>query len=602
MSRRWSLSTFVAVLLVSSAASGRAAPPAGASAFEQGASDQEATDRAATGWGVFGIGSCYINNRSTNDLRRWVPQMAAIDLRVHRTPYTNWGAVEPERGVWNWDVLNDEIQYLEERGFEFGALLVGNPKWNEADPPGHLPVNNLEGWSNYVTQLATHLKGKVRRYEVWNEPPNFTGKDQTPADYAEIVVAAYHAAKAVDPDCQVGLAAKSAHINYLEQTVLAGAKDHFDYIVLHPYEILDGVAENTGSEAVYLNVVPSVRKMLAARNPAKADVPILFTELGVDAERTGEDVQAHALVKAYVMGIAQGVECIQWFEGRDGDSGPMGLLDRNGVARPAYTALGTLIERLGQRPAPIGWTLLNDRHHAFLLQGAEGPALVVWGDPGSPDRIDFQSDVRVVDPRTGHVTVQTSLSLGEAPVIVLDPPAALVARAAANCDRPVPWGGNDAGTPEDYAEADRISIEFGETTTEKGLHTRSGAHVAESVVAYGGSARSGRVPGGNVFVVDPNFLSYESASIEITAVVRRTPSKENAGFKLVYESPGGFKTAGGWYTIPKEDRWHTKTWRIDDPQFVNYWGYNFILESDGNAYNNYFIRSVTVRRLDRPAR
>ena len=108
--------------------------------------------------------------------------------------------------------------------------------------------------------------------------------------------------------------------------IQAGAKDHFDYIVLHPYEVLNGMANNSGSDVVYFNIVPTVRKMLAAQNPSKANVPIIFTELGSDASK-GADHQAQALVKAYTMGIAQGVSCIQWFEGRDGDSGPMGLID-----------------------------------------------------------------------------------------------------------------------------------------------------------------------------------------------------------------------------------------------------------------------------------
>ena len=38
-------------------------------------------------------------------------------------------------------------------------------------------------------------------------------------------------------------------------------------------------------------------------------------------------------------------------------------------------------------------------------------------------------------------------------------------------------------------------------------------------------------------------------------------------------------------------------WRIEDPQFVNYWGFNFNLESDGNKYNQYLIQSVTVTKL-----
>jgi len=35
----------------------------------------------------------------------------------------------------------------------------------------------------------------------------------------------------------------------------------------------------------------------------------------------------------------------------------------------------------------------------------------------------------------------------------------------------------------------------------------------------------------------------------------------------------------------------------DDPQFVNYWGYKFILESDAHKYDKYYIRSVTVKKL-----
>ena len=130
------------------------------------------------------------------------------------------------------------------------------------------------------------------------------------------------------------LAAKSAHISYLEQVIRAGAKDHFDFITLHPYEVLNGVVDDAGTESVFLHIVPTLRKMLAAQDPAKANVPVIFTELGCSVKK-GAAVQANALVKAYTMGIAEGVECIEWFEGRDGDSGPMGLLDREGKPRPA---------------------------------------------------------------------------------------------------------------------------------------------------------------------------------------------------------------------------------------------------------------------------
>jgi polysaccharide biosynthesis protein PslG len=116
------------------------------------------------------------------------------------------------------------------------------------------------------------------------------------------------------------------------------------------------------------------------------------------------------------------------------------------------------------------------------------------------------------------------------------------------------------------------------------------------VLAYGGSSRSGDVPGGSVFNVDPNFLLYTATPIEIKVVVRRDAANDNAGFKLVYESTSGFKNLG-WYTVPDNQDWHTVTWKIDDAQFVNMWGFNFSLNSDGNVYNKYDIQSVTVTKL-----
>jgi len=539
----------------------------------------------------FGVGSCYSNNRSAADNARWIPQMEEIGLHSYRTPHTDWGALETAPGQWKWEALDQQMDYLSQHGMDFGGTLIGTPKWNTKDKPGSLPVNNIEGWSGYVSAVVGHAKGRIKRWEVWNEPPNFTGKKQTPADYAKIVASAYDAAKAADPSCMIGLAAKSAHLNYLEQVIQAGAKDHFDFITVHPYEILNGVAEDAGTESVFLHIVLTLRKMLTAQDPARANVPVLFTELGCDAKK-GLDVQANALVKAYTMGIAEGVACIEWFEGRDGDSGPMGLLDGKGNPRPSYEAMKHLIEHLGQHPKYLGWVLLNDRHYAFAFQGAKTTALVTWAHTREANAVQFGKAVQIVKVTSGESTTAKNLTLSSAPVLVLEAPEDLLKKAAANKDKPFPWDG-------DFSKAQSVSLTVGEQHGEKGLHTLSGESLAKAVVAYGGPARAGNVPGGNVFVVDPEFLSYTTTPIEIEVVVRRNEANDNAGFKLVYESRTGFKTAGGWYTVPDNKEWHTQKWRIDDPQFVNYWGYNFSLVSDGNVYNKYYLQSVTVRKLEK---
>lgn len=548
-----------------------------------------AADPAALG--PFGIGSCHVNNRAAGDAARWIPQMESIGLRYYRSVMTGWGQLEPEQGRFDWAALDAQMDYLAARGMVFGGLFNGGVGWNKLDAPGTLPVNNLSAWADYVSATVGHSKHRIKRWEIWNEPPNGTGRDQTAADYAKLVAASYRAAKAADPDCLIGLAAKSAHISYLDQAIQAGAKDHFDYITLHPYEILNGIADNAGTEAIYMNIVPSVRKMLAARNPEKQDVPVVFTELGCDS-RKGADVQAHALVKAYTMGIAQGVACIQWFEGMDGDSGPLGLLDQNGKPRPAYTALASMIRHLGQRPVYQGWVLLNGKHYGFLFDGPQGKVLVAWGRKGPADVVKFGRAVNIIDPLTGKTIEAASHTLTVSPVFVTGVPEELLKGARTNLAKSLDWGG-------DYSQAHSVSITMDGKLVEQGLHTLSGDSTAQAVLVYGGSARAGSVPGGNLFIVDPAFLSYTRTPIEITAVVRRNEANDNAGFKLVYESPEGFKTASsGWFTIPDNQSWHTVTWKIEDPQFVNYWGYNFALESDGNQYNKYYLQSVTVRIVE----
>jgi len=145
----------------------------------------------------------------------------------------------------------------------------------------------------------------------------------------------------------------------------------------------------------------------------------------------------------------------------------------------------------------------------------------------------------------------------------------------------ITWGG-------DYTGAKSVSVRFGEKNVEKGLHTKSADSIAADVLAYGGSARAGNVPGGNVFMVDPNFLSYTTTPIEIGAVVRRNANNDPATLALTCESTSGYKKAEP-YDVPDNKEWHTATWKIDDAQFVSQWAYNFTLDS-----GKYDIQSVTV--------
>ena len=285
----------------------------------------------------FGIGSDAATGRMIDE---WMPPLEVIGIRKFRCAgNVTWGARE---GTWS-SLSSRGMDYLFDHHIAFCGLLYGAPPGTSWTPRAPCPSTIFAFGPIMSGKLSNCAGGKVKYFEVWNEPPNGIGRGQTAADYAKIMIASYDAAHAVDPTCMVGMAAKSVHVNWLEQTIKAGAKGHFDYITLHPYETAGCTITHPGSELVYLQIAGTVRKMLAARDPAKVNCPIAFTEVGFAAggpysariaNFTAPEVQGQALVKYFTMGIAQGIAWIDWFEGHDGDSGPMGLLDAGGKPRP----------------------------------------------------------------------------------------------------------------------------------------------------------------------------------------------------------------------------------------------------------------------------
>lgn len=518
-------------------------------------------DNADSPWGIAP------SHSASWGIESWAPAISETGIRWMRGFYQ----AEPDR----------VLAVAEKNGYQVAGIL----QWsNQKGKKATFPVDALPEWKAYVAEALRKTKGRVRYWEVWNEPPNFS-ESKSPVDYAKIVIAAYEAAKAADPTVQVGLAAQSVNLNFLAQALDAGAAGHFDYVTVHPYEVMDLVEQ--GWEAQYLSIVPTIRKLLADKSPTKKDVPVWITEVGQPVEKKiTPERQADTLVKAFVLGLAQGVHRIHWFEGIDGDSGPFGLIAGNsGKAprRPSFTAMSQLIRRLGMKPRFTGWTLLDGRHPAFVFEGPDGAVAAAWSSPGVTATVAFGAGVRIVRPRTGETTEAMEVELTNSPVLILGVPPAIAAAARAGAGRPFPWGG-------DYTGAASVSWDAAEGA--KGLHPVGEGKI---VTVDGKPARDVSASSGQSFTVDPNFLSYSSVPLTITAVLRRNGAK-GAGFNLKYESTKGWKGGEGWYTVPAGTEWVTKSWTIQDPQFVGKWGFHFGFDSDSTQHSDYSLRSVTVRR------
>ncbi|MET0388142.1 MAG: hypothetical protein ABW321_19375 [Polyangiales bacterium] len=448
--------------------------------------------------------------------------------------------------------------------------------------PSTFPSESLGAWERYVAAQLDLTAGSVRHWEVWNEPPNFS-EDKSPESYAALVSHAYEVAQAQPKPPRLGLAAQSVNGYFLEQTLRAGARDHFDFVTVHPYETLALV--EAGWEAQFMSIVPTLRKLLAAQSPGRADAPIWFTELGQPAKSEAEETrQADLLIKAYTMSIAQGAARVYWFEALDGDSGPFGLIAANQREKPAYRALGSLITALGVYPQYVGYVTEQDQpYHMFVFQAATGGVAVMWTPPGKTGTVQFDRAVRVVDPSTQREQRVTFYELTGAPIIVLGIPQAWLDAARSGRGKAFPWGGDYSGFRVVTCTA---------PNEQTGLHWLG---TPKQSTQSDTPARDVSDAAALSFTVDPSFLSYDTVPITITAEVRRNGSAA-AGFNLKYESTEGWKTAGDWYDIPSNDRWYEKSWFIEDSQFVGKWGYHFSFDSDATEHSRYSVRRVTVTK------
>ena len=535
--------------------------------------------------GTFGVSTGTFDSFSS-----WGPKMHAAGVEWLRG-FPEFADIEPVEGTWNWTDVDDELRTAETNHLKVSGLFIYNAPWINSDLET-FPTDNLPAWSTYISNTVKHVGGKIKYWEVWNEAPNFADNDPTPGGYASMMRTAYPVTHAANPHANVGMVAGAVDINWLDQVLLAGATDNFDYITLHPYDVLASVdSGNYGWEAEFMSIVPTVRKMLASRNPAKLNVPIVFSEIGesIDDNVTPE-IQAGDLVKAYTMGIAQGVATVDWFEAQDDCCGEMGLLDANGKPRPDYTAMSVLTKLLGAHAQYIGWVLLNGRDYGFVFQGINTTILATWARPGTRDAVNFWQTVQVMNPITGNSTQRSAYTLTNIPVLILGVPEQILDQAKLNRDQPFPWGG-------DFTNAKSVHVGLGAINTDEGLHQLGADTSSAGVTYYGSPARFCGANAVQVFAVDPNFLSYTTVPIKVTAVVRGDAANDSAGFVLMYESTSGLKGTGTWNNVPDNSQWYTITWIIDDAQFVGKWGYNIRLDSGSTQYSQYYIQSLTVEKM-----
>jgi polysaccharide biosynthesis protein PslG len=210
-----------------------------------------------------------------------------------------WQAIEPQLGEWSWAKADALVANVRANNIRLAAPLAYLAPWASAHgDPRKFPIKDMHYWRDFVAAVVGRYHEDIKYWEIWNEFNGGFAINGTPQIYADLVREAYDTAKKIDPTAKIGVNAANFDVGFLDRAIKAGAAGHFDYVAVHPYEILGGVPEH--GEAYFLSMAGNLRRMLAA-NGQRVDMPLWITEIGalapVAPEPGKDDQQAGTLAK-----------------------------------------------------------------------------------------------------------------------------------------------------------------------------------------------------------------------------------------------------------------------------------------------------------------
>jgi len=241
-----------------------------------------------------------------------VPQWRLWDANV------TWADLQPARGQWRFEKLDGYVSLAEQHGTGLLLTLGGSPTWASARPqlksnyyPGFsAEPANIEDWRAYVRTVVTRYKGRIRAYEIWNEPNLTEYWSGSMEQMLALTREASQIVRNVDPGALVvSPSATAAYgVPWLAEFLKSGGGQYVDVIAFHFY-----VDPHTLPPEEMLPIIQRVRQVLA--DNGLADKPVWNTETGwlPPAKLDSDELAAGFLARAFILSWAAGVQRFYWY-------------------------------------------------------------------------------------------------------------------------------------------------------------------------------------------------------------------------------------------------------------------------------------------------
>ena len=312
---------------------------------------------------------------------------------------TRWADLEPTRGAFNFTRLDAYVARAKASGASVLMVLGSPPRWASARPDEPGPYGpgcaaepaNLDDWDRYVSAVVRRYKGRITKYELWNEPyfsdiP--TDRDQPGAFFSGSVATMVNLARRTravldrdDPKAVLLTPGFVGGVNRMEMFLRAGGAPYVGGVAYHFY---------AGEDRELIKLHNDIRALMTRYGLSQ--LPLYNTESGVAARDANVPPTASAdalpdrmtaaslLARSMLLGAYLGIDRFYQYAWDNGNSGM--VLRQSLSATPSATAFASVRRWL------VGTTLTGCRLEPGDTVQCEGTRagnrlLIMWRASGA---------------------------------------------------------------------------------------------------------------------------------------------------------------------------------------------------------------------------
>jgi len=294
--------------------------------------------------------------KTEQDVEKAIKKVKGLGVSFVRADFP-WNNIEETKGIFDFKRYDYIVEACTKHNIQIVGVLGYSAPWTGAE--WNNPPPNQDDFINYVEVVSERYKGKIKYWEIWNEPDSstyWTLKDNLKT-YTELLKKSYRKLKEVDSSFIVVLGGMTDEGYYaLKNIIHHGGAEYFDIFNFHPF--VDPLGEDPMKMLGY-RLKPVLREL----KKNSLNKKIWITEIGCPGvikptkenawfcgTSTDEKQQADFLkdVYEYLLGHEE-VEKIFWAFLQDTQQfhtgvDNFGLLRHDYSSKPAYETYKSIIK------------------------------------------------------------------------------------------------------------------------------------------------------------------------------------------------------------------------------------------------------------------